>query len=290
MSNNFDEDDFEEFEESNSVIKENDSPNVINDVRIDLKELVSNLYLNYKVKFNIKDELFYDKDKETDKQTSFFSDLTANKNNRSTVKIKEGEINNFYLDIEKNNQNNLWGNLLLKGNKNLDHEINLKSYDYNELISICKKFEKTRKNRKKQPIEKSNVSNTVIKNLYSKYIDLKNIYLNLSNITLESLFYKKVVNDTSSKKLDNLTDFSFIEDLQQTNGLVDFKKSDEIMIKQNQDVNRSPNLSSKKNLNDIENTNNFETLKTDLKRNLSDDKCYTKKNSQTIDHSNNINI
>ena len=290
MSNNFDEDDFEEFEESNSVIKENDSPNVINDVRIDLKELESNLYLNYKVKFNIKDELFYDKDKETDKQTSFFSDLTANKNNRSTVKIKEGEINNFYLDIEKNNQNNLWGNLLLKGNKNLDHEINLKSYDYNELISICKKFEKTRKNRKKQPIEKSNVSNTVIKNLYSKYIDLKNIYLNLSNITLESLFYKKVVNDTSSKKLDNLTDFSFIEDLQQTNGLVDFKKSDEIMIKQNQDVNRSPNLSSKKNLNDIENTNNFETLKTDLKRNLSDDKCYTKKNSQTIDHSNNINI
>ena len=189
MSTNFNEDDFEEFEECITTLKpENPKANIedLNEVQNDLNKLELKLYIDFKQMFNINDNFFYEQelDSYTNKSESVKHDQKQNKKNHYNMKINTVKIHYFYLDIEKLNQYNLWENLLIERYNHYNIEVYFKKLEFNEAISLSKRFEKKRRSRKKQKIEtSSNVSNVVIKNLYTKYIDLKNIYLNLSKIS-----------------------------------------------------------------------------------------------------------
>jgi hypothetical protein len=305
MSTNFNEDDFEfeEFEESNNPPKEDEFETVIEppeEPQVNLKELELKLILDFKDKFLINDQLFYDDDYETIKTEfdSFGNDNLPNQivrtnSNKITSNIK---ANFFHLDIEKSNQFNLWGSIPHNKSSNAVHEVSFRVLDYNELIGLSKRFERNRRNKKKpKSILASTVSNSIIRKLYLKFIELKNLYLNLSNVSLDSFFKEKVINANPSNSHDNLKEFDFIEDLQQNNEQLEFKKSslfNTINFQEGNGKNGSSCHTLKK-FNEYENIEkrcNLENVKETGKRNVSCD-IKMNKGANTIDHTDhNFNI
>lgn len=252
------EDDFVEFEESDSnsnqvvPITHVEEPFLAS---VDLKQLEIKLCLDFKIKSKINDSLYVEQGNTSSKSEfeSFQDDLTLNKSNISNHKVNH---NNFYLDIERCNQGNLWGNIRTDRQDLVNTEVNFMNLEFYEVISLSKKFEKSnRKKKKSHSLGSSNVSKAEIMKLHSKLINLKNIYLKLSEFTLEDLFQDKVVKDSFSKNIENINDFSFIEDFQQYNDQLDFKKTIDLDY---ETENRFPNLQT--NITTKDKSNNFETI------------------------------
>lgn len=304
MSTNINEDEFEfeEFEEGNDPPVQEEVESKMNhpqEPEVNLKELELKLICDFKDKFQINDQLYYEDDYETIKTEfdSFGNDNLSSKiiHSNSNKNSSNNKANFFHLDIEKLNQFNLWGNIPNNKRCTTPQEVNFRVLDYNEIISLSKRFERNRRNKKKPKSNvASKVSNSIIRKLYLKFIDLKNIYLNLSNISLDSFFKEKVVKEYPSNSNDNLKEFDFIEDLQKNSEQLEFKKTNAfntINFQEGNGKNGCSNTYKKFNeYENIEKRTNFENVKDTNKRNVSCD-IKMNKNANTIDHTNhNFNI
>jgi len=174
-------------------------------------------------------------------------------------------------------------------------EVSFRVLDYNEIIGLSKRFERNRRNKKK-PKSKlaSTVSNSIIRKLYLKFIELKNLYLNLSNVSLDSFFKERVVSANPSNSQENMKEFDFIEDLQQ-NEQLEFKKSSLFNTINFQEGNGkngtlSNTLKKFKEYENLDKRCNLENVKDTSKRNVSCD-IKMNKGANTIDHTDhNFNI
>jgi hypothetical protein len=156
-------------------------------------EIISNLFLQYKEKYPsdliISDKNKYDKNQPQPQQ------IPSNEN-----------IKNFHLDIEKTN-------LSLKKiissipKFKTEPEINIRSLKVEDITSLPKNFENLKKNKKGIKLQNtfSEFSNSSIKKLYFKYIDLKNIYQNSQSVVMSENSNKESINNFAEEK--NLKDF-----------------------------------------------------------------------------------
>ena len=100
------------------------------------------MFCDFKEKFNINDQLFYEEDYDSIKSEfdSFREDNTSNRNGQINNKLSVSKVNTFHLDIDRSNQYNLWGNIPMYKNPTHHLEVNFRMFDYNELISFSKKL------------------------------------------------------------------------------------------------------------------------------------------------------
>jgi hypothetical protein len=156
-------------------------------------EIISNLFLQYKEKYP-SDLIISDKNK-NDKNQPQPQQIPSNEN-----------IKNFHLDIEKSN-------LSLKKiissipKFKTEPEINIRSLKVEDITSLPKNFENLKKNKKGIKLQNtfSEFSNSSIKKLYFKYIDLKNIYQNSQSVVMSENSNKESITNLTEEK--NLKEF-----------------------------------------------------------------------------------
>ena len=201
-----------QFEEENNEFEEFDEKPVTSNIKLnnevdspELKKINEDLEIKYKKNFNINEEFF----KENENHSNVNNKVKNDKQYRSN------NITDYYLDLEQNNYSisNFIQNI--KSYKS-DKEILFRNIEMNEFSKYNNLNEKELKKKYQNHhfySDLSKVPKTVIKKLYFKMIDSKNIYDNMFSIKTNSI--KKTNSDNNLFNLNynshenNDTEFDF---------------------------------------------------------------------------------